>query len=267
RSFYAGMAVFRIHSSPPLRADAGVTRRSRLIEHSTQFGLPLASLGDQREHCECRECKEDEVRGTDGRSEQARQAKHEHPYEAPGGRASQDPPSTPATDSRHSGAAENQRHYHADADRKQKPIWSNAGAKRIGKFALQIAVGRKPIGRVGGERGWQQEQYARNGHRDRSARWWDFVGFTHPPTPTQPLRRPSTLPATASSFLRSFLSRASGAVISALSSARSEPIGQASCSRGKSRASRATIRFALSALAWRTLMMSSTFNTSWSRCL
>src|SRR5262249_11120342 len=77
------------------------------------------------------------------------------------------------------GAAENQRHYHADADRKEKAIWSNAGAKRIGKFALQIAVDRKPGGRVGGERGWQQEQYARNGHRDRSAQGRGFVGFTH----------------------------------------------------------------------------------------
>ena len=39
----------------------------------------------------------------------------------------------------------------------------------------------------------------------------------------------STRPATASSFLRSFLSRASGAVISAASSARSDPTGHASC--------------------------------------
>jgi len=48
------------------------------------------------------------------------------------------------------------------------------------------------------------------------------------------------LPATASSFFRSFGSRASGAVISAASGARSGPMGLGSCSRGKSRASRAT---------------------------
>ena len=49
----------------------------------------------------------------------------------------------------------------------------------------------------------------------------------------------STRPATASSFFNSSGSRASGAVMIAVSSARSEPIGQGSCSRGKSRASRA----------------------------
>ncbi len=61
-------------------------------------------------------------------------------------------------------------------------------------------------------------------------------------------------------------SRASGAVISALSSARSEPIGQASCSRGNSRASRVTRRFALSAFAVSTLITSATVTASWSGC-
>src|SRR5262249_18309213 len=68
----------------------------------------------------------------------------------------------------------------------------------------------------------------------------------------------STRPATASSFLRSSGSRASGAVMIALSSARSEPTGQNSCSRGKSRASRATSRAPLSALSSSTLVMSLT---------
>ena len=76
----------------------------------------------------------------------------------------------------------------------------------------------------------------------------------------------STRPATASSFFNSSGSRASGAVISALSSARSEPIGHGSCSRGKSFASRATSRFAFSALAVSTLMMSCTVTASWSGC-
>ena len=62
---------------------------------------------------------------------------------------------------------------------------------------------------------------------------------------TQPLSAPSTRPATASSFFSSAGSRASGAVMSAVSSARSEPIGHGSCSRGKSRASRATRRLRL----------------------
>src|SRR6202166_1967512 len=52
----------------------------------------------------------------------------------------------------------------------------------------------------------------------------------------------STLPATASSFLISAGSRASGGVINAVSSALSEPMGHGSCSRGKSRASRANRR-------------------------
>ena len=52
-------------------------------------------------------------------------------------------------------------------------------------------------------------------------------------------------PQSASSFLINSGSRASGAVISAVSSARSEPIGHASCSRGKSRANRATSFLAL----------------------
>src|SRR5262249_7107141 len=77
---------------------------------------------------------------------------------------------------------------------------------------------------------------------------------------------PSALPAPASSFLTSFGSRASGAVMSALSSARSEPIGHGSCSRGKSCASRATRRLAFSALAVSTLMMSCTVTASWSGC-
>ncbi len=47
-----------------------------------------------------------------------------------------------------------------------------------------------------------------------------------------------TRPATASSFFISAGSRASGAVIIANSSALSEPIGHASCSRGKSLAKR-----------------------------
>ena len=73
---------------------------------------------------------------------------------------------------------------------------------------------------------------------------------------------PNTLPATASSFLSSSGSRASGAVMSAESSARSEPIGQGSCSCGKSCASRATRRFAFSAFASRTLIMSCTVTAS-----
>src|SRR5262245_4758474 len=72
----------------------------------------------------------------------------------------------------------------------------------------------------------------------------------------------STLPATASSFLTSAGSRASGAVISALSSARSEPSGHGSCSLGKSRASRATRALALSALELSTRMMSCTVTAS-----
>jgi hypothetical protein len=51
-------------------------------------------------------------------------------------------------------------------------------------------------------------------------------------------------PATASNFLSSSGSRASGAVIKALSRARLELIGHSSCSRGKSRARRATSAFA-----------------------
>ena len=46
----------------------------------------------------------------------------------------------------------------------------------------------------------------------------------------------STRPATASSFRSSSGSRASGAVIMAPSSARSDPTGQASCASGRSRA-------------------------------
>jgi hypothetical protein len=75
-----------------------------------------------------------------------------------------------------------------------------------------------------------------------------------------------TRPATASSFLTSLRSRACGAVISALSSARSDPIGHGSCARGKSRASRATKRAAFSALAMSTLIMSCTVTASWSGC-
>lgn len=76
----------------------------------------------------------------------------------------------------------------------------------------------------------------------------------------------STRPATASSFFKSSGSRASGAVISAVSSARSEPMGHGSCSRGKSFASRATSVFAFSALLVSTLMMSCTVTASWSGC-
>src|SRR5262245_31460113 len=72
----------------------------------------------------------------------------------------------------------------------------------------------------------------------------------------------STLPATASSFLMISGSRASGAVINALSSARSEPTGQGSRSRGKSRARRATRRLAFSAFDSSTLMMSCTVTAS-----
>src|SRR5262245_40664257 len=67
----------------------------------------------------------------------------------------------------------------------------------------------------------------------------------------QPL---STRAATASSFLRSSGSRASGAVMMAVSSARSEPMGQGSCSRGKVRASRAMSRAPFSAFVISTLM-------------
>ncbi len=49
-------------------------------------------------------------------------------------------------------------------------------------------------------------------------------------------------------------------------SALSEPIGHGSCSRGKSRASRATRSCALSAFAISTLMMSLTVTASWSGC-
>src|SRR5215813_804847 len=250
-------------------ADTGAAWHRPLVEYGGQVRATLPALGDQEEHGigNDHETEHGIERGIGAGRRRRREHRHYAEYDqAPGHGSRPDAPSAPATDSRHSGAAENQRRYHADADRKQKAIWSNAGAKRIGKFALEIAVGRNRSGPERGERGWQHEQYARNGHRDRSARWWDFVGFTHSLTPAQPLRRPSTLPATASSFLRSFLSRASGAVISALSSARSEPIGQASCSRGKSRASRATSRLALSALALSTLMMSCTVTASWSGC-
>src|SRR5262245_9249674 len=75
-----------------------------------------------------------------------------------------------------------------------------------------------------------------------------------------------TLPATASSFLMISGSRASGAVIKALSSARSDPTGQGSCSRGKSCARRATRRLAFSAFDSSTLMMSCTVTASWSGC-
>src|SRR5262249_8030103 len=83
---------------------------------------------------------------------------------------------------------------------------------------------------------------------------------TQPPEDT--LHDRSNLPATASSFFNSTGSRASGAVISALSSARSEPIGHGSCSLGKSPASRATRAFALSALELSTWMMSCTVTAS-----
>jgi hypothetical protein len=43
-------------------------------------------------------------------------------------------------------------------------------------------------------------------------------------------------------------------------------MGQGSCSRGKSRASRATSAFAFSALAVSTSMMSCTVTASWSGC-
>ena len=66
---------------------------------------------------------------------------------------------------------------------------------------------------------------------------------TSPPVTPSALAVPNTLPATASSFANSAGSRASGAVINAVSRARSEPIGHGSCSRGKSRASRATRRW------------------------
>ncbi len=52
-------------------------------------------------------------------------------------------------------------------------------------------------------------------------------------------QRRSTRPATASSFASSAGSRADGAVMMALSSARCEPAGQSSRSAGKSRARRA----------------------------
>src|SRR6266853_481721 len=77
---------------------------------------------------------------------------------------------------------------------------------------------------------------------------------------------PNSRPATASSFAISAGSRASGAVMMAVSRARSEPIGQGSCSRGKSRAKRTTRRLALSALAASTLMTSCTVTASWSGC-
>jgi hypothetical protein len=51
--------------------------------------------------------------------------------------------------------------------------------------------------------------------------------------PTWILRVALRAPGTAASFLSSSGSRAFGAVIRALSSPRSEPIGHGSCSRGK----------------------------------
>src|SRR6266403_346808 len=75
-----------------------------------------------------------------------------------------------------------------------------------------------------------------------------------------------TRPATASSFFNSSGSRASGPVINAVSSERSEPIGHGSCLLGKSLASRATRLLALSAFDVSTRMMSFTVTASWSGC-
>src|SRR5262249_38629784 len=101
-------------------------------------------------------------------------------------------------------------------------------------------------------------------HGAERGRGWD-TRHQHPEREavTQPR---NTLPATASSFFSSSGSRASGAVIIAASSGRSEPTGHGSCSRGKSRASRATSVFAFSAFAVSTLMMSCTVTASWSGC-
>jgi hypothetical protein len=62
--------------------------------------------------------------------------------------------------------------------------------------------------------------------------------------PADRIARRNMRPATASNLLSSSGSRASGAVIKALSRARSEPIGHGSCSRGKSRKRRTTSAFA-----------------------
>src|SRR5690606_14266957 len=70
----------------------------------------------------------------------------------------------------------------------------------------------------------------------------------HPQKPDAPRTRP----ATASSRDRSSGSRACGAVIMAKSSARSEPMGHGSCSRGKSRARRITSACACAAFSFRT---------------
>ena len=74
--------------------------------------------------------------------------------------------------------------------------------------------------------------------RARRDRWRagvvGMLGDQHLPSLENVAQPFSTLPATASSFFSSSGSRASGAVISAVSSARSEPIGHGSCSRGKS---------------------------------
>jgi hypothetical protein len=75
--------------------------------------------------------------------------------------------------------------------------------------------------------------------KPRRALWTDRPNVRHT------LRPCKMRPARASSFFRSSGSPASGAVINALSRARSEPIGHGSCSRGKSRARRATRRFAI----------------------
>src|SRR5258708_24427084 len=72
----------------------------------------------------------------------------------------------------------------------------------------------------------------------------------------------STLPATASSLASNLTSRASGAVINAVSSALSDPTGHGSCSRGKSLARRATSALALPAFEFSTRMISCTVTAS-----